>query len=222
MSVRLKIFQRGFELIPSFILAGIFLVFWSKVAKGHLDAIDRTLLLAFRSPRNSDILMGPDWLLQFVRNITFLGDSTFLLLVIFAVSFFLIAKKAYFNAFLLPALSLSGFWAVSLLKDFFGRPRPAIVEYLSVPNSASFPSGHAANSTIVYILTALALFKLVPGRYARFSLICGALILAVLIGTSRIALGVHWPSDVLGGWIFGLSWCCLWLLKNSRTDAQYI
>ena len=82
MSVRLKIFQRGFELIPSFILAGIFLVFWSKVAKGHLDAIDRTLLLAFRSPRNSDILMGPDWLLQFVRNITVLGDSSFLLLVI--------------------------------------------------------------------------------------------------------------------------------------------
>ena len=222
MSVRLMIFQRGFKLIPSVILAGIFLLFWSNVAKGHLDAIDRTLLLAFRSPRNSDILMGPDWLLQFVRNITVLGDSTFLLLVIFAVSFFLIAKKAYFNALLLSALSLSGFWAVSLLKDFFGRPRPAIVEYLSVPNSASFPSGHAANSTIVYILIALALFKLVPGRYARFSLICCALILAVLIGTSRIVLGVHWPSDVLGGWIFGLSWYCLWLLKDSRTDAQYI
>lgn len=126
MSVCLMIFQRGFRLMPSFILAGIFLLFWSKVEKGLLDAIDRTLLLAFRSPRNSDILMGPDWLLQFVCNITVLGDSTFLLLVIFSVSFFLIAKKAYFNAFLLPALSLSGFWAVSVLKDFFGRPRPAI------------------------------------------------------------------------------------------------
>ena len=114
MSVRLMIFERGFKLIPSFILAGIFLVFWSKVAKGYLDAIDRSLLLAFRSPRNSDILTGPDWLLQFVRSITFLGDSTLLLLVISAVSFFLIAKKAYLNALLLPALSLSGFWAVSL------------------------------------------------------------------------------------------------------------
>lgn len=101
MSVRLMIFQRGFKLILSFILAGIFLVFWSKVAKGHLDAIDRTLLLAFRSPRNSDILTVPDWLLPFVRNITVLGDSTFLLLVIFAVTFFLVVKRAYLNALLL-------------------------------------------------------------------------------------------------------------------------
>ncbi|ASK89663.1 phosphatase PAP2 family protein [Sphingorhabdus sp. SMR4y] len=218
MSIRLISFQRGFKLAPSFILTGIFLVFWSEVAKGYFDAIDRTILLAFRSPGNSDILIGPDWLLQVVRTISFLGDSTFLLLVIFAVSFLLIANKAYYNALLLAALSLSGFWAVSLLKDFFGRPRPSIVEYFSDPSSASFPSGHAANSTIVYVLIALALFTVVSGRYGRFSLICCALILAALIGTSRIVLGVHWPSDVLGGWIFGLSWCCLWLVSDARSE----
>ena len=222
MSVRPSIFRRGLKLMPSVILTAIFFALWSKMADGHLDTIDKTLLLAFRSTRNSDILIGPDWLLQLVHSITFLGDSTFLLLVIFTVSFFLIAKKTYLNALLLSAFSLSGFWAVSLLKDFFDRPRPSIVEHLSVPSSTSFPSGHAANSTIVYILVAVALFSMIPGKYARFCLISGAFILAALIGISRIALGVHWPSDVLGGWIFGLSWACLWLLKGSNSDSSSI
>lgn len=192
------------------------------MANGHLDRIDQTILLAFRSTRNSDILYGPGWLAQVARSTTFLGDSVFLVLVVFAVSFFLIAKKAYFYAFLFSVLSMSGFWIISLLKNFFDRPRPLIVEYLSVPNSASFPSGHAANSTIVYVLIALALFDIIPGKYTRFCLISGALILAALIGISRVALGVHWPSDVLGGWIIGLSWCCLWLLKSSISDSTRI
>jgi len=212
-------FPLGFKLMPSSIMGAIFLVLWSEVAKGHLDKIDKTLLLAFRSMKNSDLLVGPGWLPQVVRNVSFLGDSIVLIFVILAVSGFLIAKRAYLNAFLLSALSMGGFWIISLSKDFFGRPRPSIVEYLSVPNSASFPSGHAANSTIVYILIAVALFKIVPGKYARVCLLSGAFILAALIGISRIALGVHWPSDVLGGWIFGLGWCCLWFLKDSIPDS---
>ena len=212
----------AFLLTPSILIGAIFFALWSKVANGHLDRIDQTILLAFRSTRNSDILNGPDWFPQVARSISFLGDSVFLVLVVFAVSFFLIAKRAYFNAFLLSVLSMSGFWIISLLKNFFDRPRPLIVEYLSVPNSASFPSGHAANSTIVYILIALALFDIVPGKYTRFWLISGAFILATLIGVSRIALGVHWPSDVLGGWILGLGWCCLWRLKDGNPDAPNV
>jgi len=212
-------FRLGFKLMPSSIMGAIFLVLWSEVAKGHLDKIDKTLLLAFRSMKNSDLLVGPGWLPQVARNVSFLGDSIFLIFVVLAVSFFLLAKRAYLNAFLLSALSMGGFWIISLSKDFFGRPRPSIVEYLSVPNSASFPSGHAANSTIVYILIAVALLNIVPGKYARVCLISVAIILAALIGISRIALGVHWPSDVLGGWIFGLGWCCLWFLKDSIPDS---
>jgi undecaprenyl-diphosphatase len=211
--------QLFFRLTPFISIGIIFLVLWSELVKGHLDKIDKYILLAFRSARNSDILIGPDWLPRVVRSVTFLGDSIFLILMVFAVSGLLIAKRAYVNALLLPVLSMSGFWIISLLKDFFGRPRPLIVEYLSVPNSASFPSGHAANSTIVYILMAVALFEIVPGKYARICLTSVAFILALLIGISRIALGVHWPSDVLGGWIFGLGWCCLWFLKDSIPDS---
>ena len=145
-------FPLGFKLMPSSIMGAIFLVLWSEVAKGHLDKIDKTLLLAFRSMKNSDLLVGPGWLPQVVRNVSFLGDSIFLIFVILAVSGFLIAKRAYLNAFLLSALSMGGFWIISLSKDFFGRPRPSIVEYLSVPNSASFPSGHACFLVRLYWL----------------------------------------------------------------------
>ncbi len=212
--------QLAFRLTPSIVIGIIFFLLWSELAKGHLEKIEKSILLAFRSSGNSDILIGPDWIPQVVRSVAFLGDSIFLILMVFAVSGLLIAKRAYLNALLLPILSMSGFWMVFLLKDFFDRPRPSIVEYLSIPNSASFPSGHAANSTIVYILIALALLDILPERYARIYLFFGAFVLTVLIGISRIALGVHWPSDVLGGWVLGLGWSCLWLLKDGRPDAS--
>ena len=105
------------------------------------------------------------------------------------------------RALLLLATTLGGRLAISLLKDVVDRPRPILSEHLVAVQSASFPSGHAGNSMIVL----LALALLLPERHRR-AWIAAALCLAALIGLSRVILGVHWPSDVIGGWTFGLAW----------------
>jgi len=88
------------------------------------------------------------------------------------------------------------------------RVRPALEPHLVVVKSQSFPSGHASSSMIFYLTMALILTHRGPWR--RWAA-AGAVLLSLLIGTSRVMLGVHWPSDVIGGWVFGLLWVLLTL-----------
>lgn len=88
--------------------------------------------------------------------------------------------------------------ASDVLKGAFARPRPDIVPHLDFVNSLSFPSGHATNAAAVYFLFAM----LVPAA-RRIGWLIGAAILTIATGWSRVALGVHWPSDVIGGWLLG-------------------
>ena len=93
----------------------------------------------------------------------------------------------------------------NFLKEAFARPRPDIVPHLDpVYNSLSYPSGHATNAALVYLLFAL----LVPTQ-RRGAWIATAAVLAFLTGVSRIMLGVHWPSDVIGGWMLGSGFALL-------------
>ena len=86
----------------------------------------------------------------------------------------------------------------NFMKDAFGRPRPDIVPHLDPVNSLSYPSGHATSAAFVYLLFAL----LVPTA-RRPAWFAAAAVLAILTGMSRLTLGVHWPSDVIGGWMLG-------------------
>lgn len=105
------------------------------------------------------------------------------------------------------ALTMAGGTLLNLaLKQVFAAPRPDLLPHLDVVHSYSFPSGHAAGNMIFF--GALAMLA---GRRTAFGL--AALIIA-LIGISRVWLGVHWPSDVLAGWVEGLGWlalCRVWL-----------
>lgn len=102
-----------------------------------------------------------------------------------------------------------GMAAAEILKHLVDRPRPTIVEHWTSFSSSSFPSGHSADSTIVYLLLAeLAGRRLRTAAERRYVAGC-AVALAMLVGTSRVFLGVHWPSDVLGGWAFGSAWVLL-------------
>lgn len=98
-------------------------------------------------------------------------------------------------------------------KYTIARPRPELEAHLVVVKTSSFPSGHAAGSMIFYLTLALAL---VPEGPWRRRAVAGAVILSLLVGLSRVMLGVHWPSDVIGGWSFGLLWVLLTLRRAEK------
>lgn len=114
------------------------------------------------------------------------------------------------TAALLVGGVVSGSIAVALAKALFGRARPDLIDHLVEVGSASFPSGHSANSAIVYLTLAILLTQIVPRRAQRLYLIGVAVALTAAIGLSRVYLGVHWPSDVLAGWAFGTLWAMAW------------
>lgn len=133
--------------------------------------------------------------------LTHLGGAPFLL-GIAAVAAAITLRRKVAEALLLAAIVLGGRMMVELLKWAFDRPRPAFDAHPVTTFSHSFPSGHAGNSMITFL--AIALIAL-PQRW-RAAGVGAAILLALAVGATRPVLGVHWPSDVLGGWLFGLAW----------------
>ena len=105
------------------------------------------------------------------------------------------------------AMTLAGRLLVELQKGWTMRLRPDAHELLAPIASYAFPSGHAANATIVWLGAALLLAQ---GK-ARPWAVAGASAVALIVGLTRPVLGVHWPSDVVAGWSFGLFWTLLWV-----------
>ena len=118
----------------------------------------------------------------------------------------------------LVLITLTGRILTEAQKYWIARVRPDIEPHLVVVKTSSFPSGHAASSMIFYLTLAL----LVAGRgRLRFPAAAAAILLSLSIGTSRVMLGVHWPSDVLAGWGFGLAWVSLWSAQNPLHDGAF-
>jgi undecaprenyl-diphosphatase len=117
----------------------------------------------------------------------------------------------------LAGVILGGRLLIELVKVAVGRPRPALDAHPVYVFSQSFPSGHAGNTMITF--GAIALFAL-PERW-RTAGLAAAITLSLLIGSTRPMLGVHWPSDVLGGWCLGLLWLLLcWTAWQRLSRAQ--
>lgn len=149
---------------------------------------------------------GPAWLLEAVRDYTALGGvllrHLFALFALVALLFMHHRREAA-----LLGLTIMGGWVVnSALKLLVGRERPTIVPHLTEACGASFPSGHAFNSACVYLAIALAFAALSPRRDVRRTIIITALVMTALIAVSRVWLGVHFPSDVIAGWLGGVAW----------------
>lgn len=134
--------------------------------------------------------------------LTQLGGSAFLVPLAAAAAAWLLWRREFRSAAWMGAAILLGRLGVELLKWATDRPRPSIDAHPVFVFSQAFPSGHAANSMITYL--ALALWT-VPDRRRRTALII-AIAMSVIVGLSRPILGVHWPTDVLGGWSFGALW----------------
>lgn len=146
-----------------------------------------------------------------------LGGWIVLTTVAVAVAVWLIFLRRLRAATLLVAV-FGGRMLVELQKAMLGRVRPDDDLHLITVNSFSFPSGHAANAMITYLAIALLLPQHRAGKALAIAI---AFTLALLVGLSRIVLGVHWPSDVVAGWAFGLFWVGLVLrLASVRDDTR--
>jgi len=176
----------------------------SELLEGESFAFDRYILLALRRPGHLNVPIGPVWLQQSAIDISALGGFTLMWLAGgTAIALFVRAGRHAQAAWL--ALSLIGASMLdALLKQWLHRPRPDIVPHLARVTSASFPSGHAMIAATVYLTLALMIADAWP-RTRRIAVVL-AVTLVVLIGVSRVYLGVHWPSDVLAGWSLGIVW----------------
>lgn len=194
---------------PAFIAALVAVFVVAAVAGGPLDGFEVSIMRAAAEVRATWPVVTP-WILH----LTNLGAAPVTLGLAVVASVSLILRRATGCALLLALTVLVERSLVDALKDWIGRPRPSFgVDWL--PPSLAYPSGHAANSMTAFFASALIA---APPAYRRPTAIA-ALTFSVAIGLSRIYLGVHWPSDVIGGWAFGLLAVALALAIGRRSGA---
>ena len=191
----------GFVLLLLFFLA-------DRVVQGSTFAFDRRLLLALRGTDGAPVASAK--VTSMVRDVTALGSTTVLTMVVAFVALLLASTGRWRTGALVAAACASGSWANMLFKHAIARTRPDLVPHLMAETSNSFPSGHAPNSAIVYLTLATLAWPLLRQPAARGFAMAAAASLVVAIGVSRVYLGVHWPSDVLAGWLFGALWAIGW------------
>ena len=159
--------------------------------------------------------IGPAWLVQVAIDVTALGGTAVLAIILVIVVGYLALERRYDAIVLIVVATAGGGVLSELLKWWFARKRPEIVPHLVEVGSASFPSGHSMLAVVTYLTLGALLARFVPRRRTRTYCIVVSFLLALLIGLSRVYLGVHYPTDVLAGWSAGLAWALpCWLIAR--------
>lgn len=184
---------------------------WALTRYGPAN-FEAPLLLWFRTTSDTGQLAGPPWMTAFWLGLSWLGDTKPRIVVAVLTILWLLRLRPWHSALFMAGVLLSGIALSSTLKHWVGRPRPQLVAHLDHVTSLSFPSGHALNSTLFYLTVAALLARLVQHRGQRWSLYLAAASLSLATGLSRIALGVHYPTDVMAGWVISAAWLWLWLI----------
>lgn len=194
----------AFSLLSAVALLAILLT--GALTHQPLQVLDHRLLLLLRQPVDPSFPIGPDWLHGVGRDITALGSLSILSLVmLLTVSFLLLSDHDDLGmgmaiSFLIGAL------LTFLLKMVLQRPRPELVAFSPAAQTSSLPSGHALMSAVTYLTLGAIVAIIADRRAVRALAIAAGLALTVLVGLSRLYLGVHWPTDVLAGWALGAAW----------------
>jgi undecaprenyl-diphosphatase len=198
------------------------------VSRGITQNVDETLLRMPRDPTDPARTLGPAWLEEVARDLTAVGGIAALCLVTAAVSGYLLICHKYHALALLLSATLGGLVLSTLLKERFDRPRPEVVPHKSLVMTSSFPSGHSLNSAVVYLTLGSLLAGLSQQRRLKLYFFGVAMLLTFLVGVSRVYMGVHYPTDVMAGWLAGLAWAILcslvarWMQRRGlveRVDA---
>ena len=198
------------------LLAAIaFVLLGSEVGEGETRGIDLRLLHAAQSAR-----AAAPWLAGMMRDLSGLGSTAVLTLFSTAA----VAHVAMFSsrgrALLVAAAVGGGAVAVAVLKAGYARHRPDVaLAQFEVPGWG-FPSGHATMSAVVFLTLAVLVAGTRPRHRERVFIVAVAAVLAALVGVSRVVLGVHYATDVVAGWVFGVAWASAWwLIDHAATRS---
>jgi undecaprenyl-diphosphatase len=179
---------------------------WLAMLLGGVGRLDRTIYEALYAGHRPALLLV-------ARGFTALGGPMVLVGACFLCALWLWFVRRGRLGLVLLLIALVGRGLGEVQKYSIARLRPDLEPHLVLVKTSSFPSGHATSSMICYLALALALTG--HTRWRRVAA-AGAILLSLLIGTSRVMLGVHWPSDVIGGWAFGMLWVLLTLRPAER------
>lgn len=197
------------------VFALAFIRLGSEIGEGETTQFDTTILIYAQSYRGYHT-----WVAEVMRDLSGIGSTVSLTLItVLTVAYLAIFRKKRL-ALLVASAVLSGTLLVSVFKANFGRARPDAKYAEFLVSGWSFPSGHASMSAIVFLTLGTLIASTRANRFERAFIIAAAATLAGLVGLSRIALGVHYATDVLGGWAFGTSWAIAWLLVANWVSSD--
>lgn len=200
--------RRHWLLLGTALLLYGFGVLAEEVLEGDTRAFDTAVIMLFRVGDDPTTAIGPHWFFEAARDVTALGSFTFLFLLVFVVASMLWTLNRRDTAGYV-LLAIAGGTALSTgLKMIIDRPRPDLTGVVQVFTS-SFPSGHATMSAVTFLTLGACLAAATENRRLKTVAYVYAVLLTVMVGMSRIYLGVHYPTDVAAGWIVGASWAAL-------------
>lgn len=193
----------------------VFITVASEVRGGETQAFDRSLMLSMRNPSDLADPIGPRWAEEMGRDFTALGGGGVLIMLsLFVIGYLVLTRKPRAAAFVAGSV-VGAVMLSNALKSLFQRPRPDVVPHLSQVMSTSFPSGHTMLSAAVYLTLGALLARLEDSLVVKAYFLLCATFVTLLVGASRVYLGVHFPTDVLAGWAAGAAWAAMcWLVAR--------
>jgi undecaprenyl-diphosphatase len=200
--------------------AWLFLELADEVTDGETRNFDEAVLLAFREGGDPNDPLGPGWVEELARDVTGLGSAVVLAFATLAATGFFLLRRKWHLAIYVAAAVASGSIASLLLKSGFDRPRPDLVAHGQYVYTASFPSGHSMLSAVAFLTLGALLAGAQKGRAMQLYVLGLSALLALAVGVSRVYLGVHWPTDVLGGWAAGMGWAILCWAVSSQLRSR--
>jgi undecaprenyl-diphosphatase len=187
-------------------MAFVFLQLGSEVVEGETQGFDQRVLLLAQTLRSQYPLVT-----LVMRDLTSLGSTVVMTLITTVTVIYLALFGSRRMAALVLSAMVSGSALVSLTKGLFGRARPDLAFADLTVSGLSFPSGHASMSAIAFLTMGALIAATRRRTRERIYILLVAGLLTLLVGISRVTLGVHWATDVIGGWAFGAAWAVLWL-----------
>lgn len=187
-------------LLIALLLSTLVIALGFAVTAGYFREFDLAVSHALNMQRGT----SPEWLILLMQGISWIGGGLQRYVIVTISTVALWRWWGWGAALAMGLTTLISAFTSDVMKYFFARVRPELVAQLDPITSPAFPSGHANNAAVVYIL----FIMLVPqARHPLWQAAAAAMIL--LTGLSRIMLGVHWPTDVIGGWMLGASFALM-------------
>ena len=197
-----------------------------EVMEGDTHEVDQALLLSMRNPADLTDPIGPGWVEEIGRDLTALGGNAILTLLTIAVVGYLLLDGKRRMAVVLIVATLGALGVSTLLKNTIDRERPDLVPHHTRVYTASFPSGHSMLAASTFLTMGALLARVQRRKRMKAYILLVAITATLLVGLSRVYLGVHWPTDVLAGWTAGAAWalsCWLlarWLQRRHEVESE--